>query len=221
MAKQWNIFIAALLMLLMIQVQANPLSSDYAAKPPLLNESSEPLVMLVMSVDHELFKKAYSDYSDLDGDGKLDTTYNDAFNYLGYFNSSWCYKYSSGRFQPEAQANGTNLHYCETSAAPWSGNFLNWATMSRADILRKVLFGGKRSTDTGSQTILERAYLPRDVHAFAKVFKSSDVEKFTPYDEPVVSFCNVAESENGNPVFRVAKNSTEKGDDGWASLGIH
>ena len=57
MAKQWNVFTAALLTLFIIQVQASPLSSDYAAKPPLINESSEPLVMLVMSVDHELFKK--------------------------------------------------------------------------------------------------------------------------------------------------------------------
>ena len=214
MAKQWNVLTAVLLMLVLVQAQANPLSSDYTAKPPLLNESSEPLVMLVMSVDHELFKKAYSDYTDLDGDGKLDTTYNDAFDYLGYFDSSWCYKYDSGRFQPEALATGTNLHFCETSAAPWSGNFLNWATMSRADILRRVLFGGKRSTDSSTQTILERAYLPRDVHAFAKVYSGDDTAKLTPYSKNEVSLCNVAESENGAPLLRVAENSAS-GQTGW------
>ena len=215
MSKRWNVFIAGLLMLVLVRAQASPLASDYAAKPPLLNESSAPLVMLVMSVDHELFKKAYSDYTDLDGDGRLDTTYSDTFNYLGYFDSNWCYKYDSGRFQPESQATGTNLHFCETSAALWSGNFLNWATMSRVDILRKVLFGGKRSTDSSSQTILERAYLPKDAHAFVKVYQGSDVAKYTPYSSPV-SLCNVAQSENGAPLVRVALGVSSR----WASTEV-
>lgn len=214
MAKQRNVFTTCLLMFLFIQAQASPLASDYAARPPLL-QSSEPLVMLVMSVDHELFKKAYSDYTDLDGDGTLDTTYNDTFDYLGYFNSNWCYKYASGRFQPDAQATGTHLHFCETSAAPWSGNFLNWATMSRVDVLRKVLFGGKRSTDTSSQTILERGYLPKDVHAFVKVYQKADVAKYTPYSS-AVSLCNVAQSENGTPLVRVALGAFSR----WASTEV-
>ena len=196
---------------------AAPVSSDYAAVPPLLSKTSAPLVMLAMSVDHELFKKAYSDYTDLDADGFLDTSYNDGFDYLGYFDSNWCYQYVSGRYSPISQAEGVNNHYCTTSTAPWSGNFLNWASMSRMDILRKILYGGKRSTDTISQTILERAYLPRDVHAFVKVYNSGitgvGTFNYTPYNNASISLCNVAASENGTPLIRVAENEWSR----WAS----
>ncbi|MCW7553833.1 PilC/PilY family type IV pilus protein [Endozoicomonas gorgoniicola] len=197
--------------------QAEPTSQLYSAVPPLLSKNSEPLVMLVMSVDHELFKKAYPDYSDLDGDGQLDTTYNDQFDYLGYFLSDWCYSYntSSGRFEPELQATGDNEHYCEGAASYWSGNFLNWATMSRIDILRRVLFGGKRSTDTSSATVLERAYLPRDIHSFVKVYSGSDIGKLTPYSN-TVSLCNLATSENGEPRVRIASGAWNR----WASTEV-
>ena len=112
----------------------------YSSIPPLVNKTTDSLVMLVMSVDHELFKKAYSDYSDLDADGVLDTTYNDTFGYLGYFDSEWCYRYDTEKsnYQPTEKATGDNRHFCSASSALWSGNFLNWATMSRIDILRKV-----------------------------------------------------------------------------------
>ena len=211
-----------LLYLLVWQTQAIavPLSSDYAATPPLLSQSSAPLVMLVLSVDHELFKKAYSDYTDLDADGRLDTSYNDSFDYLGYFESNWCYQYGSGRYTPVVQATGANLHHCTTSSAPWSGNFLNWASMSRVDILRKVLYGGKRSTDSISQTVLERAYLPRDVHSFVKVYRSGEsgvaTENYTPYNNSEISLCNVASSENGTPQIRIARNAWPR----WASTEV-
>lgn len=208
------------LLLVSLKVSAEAVSSDYAVTPPLLSNTSEPLVMLVMSVDHELFKKAYSDYTDLDSDGKLDTSYVDSFDYLGYFDSNWCYQYASGRFSPTSAATGNNLHYCTTSQAPWSGNFLNWATMTRMDILRTVLFGGKRSTDSNSLTILERAYIPRDVHAFVKVYKSSvsgiSSDNFTPYSNSEISLCSVAVSENGAPVVRVASGSWPR----WASTEV-
>ena len=198
-------------------VKAEPTSQLYSAVPPLVNESSDPLVMLVMSVDHELFKKAYPDYSDLDNDGILDTTYIDHFDYLGYFDSNWCYSYQwfRGRYEPETPATGPYNHYCESSNSHWSGNFLNWATMSRIDILRRVLFGGKRSTDTPSSTVLERAYLPRDIHSFAKVYSASDVSKLTPFSGSI-SLCNLATTENGLPKVRVARGSWNR----WASTAI-
>ncbi len=209
-----------LLVLLPQRLLALAVSSDYAATPPLISNTSAPLVMLVMSVDHELFKKAYSDYTDLDADGQLDTTYVDSFDYLGYFDSNWCYQYSSGRYTPIAEATGDNRHFCPTSQAPWSGNFLNWATMTRMDVLRTVLFGGKRITDDTSRTVLERAYIPRDVHAFVKVYRASvtgiPANYFTPYGDDEISICNVAASENGAPEMRVARGAWPR----WASTEV-
>ena len=46
------------------------------AKTPLfLTQGAEPLVMLNMSKDHQLYFKAYDDYSDLDGDNVAGSTY--------------------------------------------------------------------------------------------------------------------------------------------------
>ena len=212
--------LSGLLLFIALHGNTSPVSSDYAAKPPFLSNASASLVMLVMSVDHELFKKAYSDYTDLDADGELDTGYEDSFDYLGYFDSNWCYQYTSGLFTPIALATGENLHFCRTQSAPWSGNFLNWASMSRMDILRKVLFGGKRSTDSTNQTILERAYLPRDVHAFGKVYDSrrSGISSlnYTPYNEASISLCNVAAYENGTPTLRVARGAWPR----WSSTAL-
>ena len=212
-----QIVLFGLLAVLPTRLFAQAVSLDYAATPPLIGNTSAPLVMLVMSVDHELFKKAYSDYSDLDGDGRLDTSYQDGFDYLGYFDSNWCYQYSGGRYIPVAEATGDNRHFCTTSQAPWSGNFLNWATMTRMDVLRTVLFGGKRSVDSASQTVLERAYIPRDVHAFVKVYRGSiPAQYLTPYSDSELSICNVAASENGSPEMRVARGAWPR----WASTEV-
>ena len=121
-----------------------------------------PLVMLDVSRDHQLSYKAYNDFSDLDGDGVPEKTYEDTIDYYGYFDSAKCYTYNStdNRFVPAGMASGTNKHYCSNQ---WSGNFLNWGTMTRMDVVRKMLYGGKRfidnlavsptSTSTTSRTI--------------------------------------------------------------------
>ena len=186
---------------------------ELAQSPLFLTQPVKPIVMLTMTVDHELFKKAYNDYSNLGG-GLLtmeDTTYRNDFTYYGYFDSDWCYTYvnngsASGQyFVPHAQAVN---HVCSatgasTAAGAWSGNFLNWATMTRIDILRQVLYGGKRSVDTEERTVLERTYLPKDVHAFVKVYGGSDVGSYTPYTS-AVSLCNVSSGNSGHPTIRVA-----------------
>lgn len=193
---------------------------DIAQKPVFLNPP-DPRVMLVMSRDHQLSMKAYNDYSDLTGDGVLDTTYTDSVEYYGYFDSKRCYTYTgSGRFEPSAPvASGT--HQC---SGEWSGNFLNWASMTRMDVLRKTLYGGYRSTDNATtaavgDTVLERAMLPNDVHAFVKVFApaggAADVAKYTPYTtHAAISMCNVTPETSGMskgtteaPVMQVAAGS--------------
>lgn len=142
-----------------------------------------PQVVLNVSRDHQLFYKAYNDYTDLDGDGTLDTTYEHQIDYYGYFDSYKCYNYDTGdnRFEP-ASVSGTK--YCSGN---WSGNFLNWATMTRMDATRKLLIGGLRSTDTSSLTVLERAHLPGDSHSFAKFYGGSDIAQLTPFNPPLTS----------------------------------
>ena len=137
--------------------------------------------MLVASRDHQLSIKAYTDYTDVDSNGSLDTTYNDGISYYGYFDSNKCYNYANSRFEP-ANVVITTGHQCNGST--WSGNFLNWASMTRMDVLRKTFFGGYRSTDTtgaSAVTVLERHFLPVDVHAFVKVYNPGSASTLKLY----------------------------------------
>jgi len=73
--------------------------------------------------------------------------------YVGYFDPEKCYGQEPAQqyFQPLGMA---QRHRC---AAAWSGNFLNWATAQRLDVLRAALTGGDRYLDTGNLTVLQKA----------------------------------------------------------------
>ena len=189
------LWLSTLLGLFTLPAYAAPQSvADYRAVPPLLAESATPMVMLAMSNDHQLFYKAYTDFDDLDGDGFADTTYKNALEYVGYFDSYKCYVYNTTTniFEPVAV---TQTKYCNSAAGTqWSGNFLNWATMTRIDEVRKVLYGGYRSTDSGSETVLERSFLPNDAHSFAKYYNGEDLAKLTPFKNVTTGVNNSKDS---------------------------
>lgn len=194
--------------------------ASYTSVPITVSESTAPLVMLVMSRDNQLWYKAYNDYSDLDGDGILDTTYNDNFDYYGYFNSNYCYDYNGGKFSPNSPV--SNGHKClQASKGEWSGNFLNWLTTTRIDIVRKVLYGGYRSADNADGTTLQRAMIPTDNHAFAKVvYDPNVVRDYTPISNTgtAVSFCNVTDAETG---VASSLNTTQNPPKLKVAIGVH
>ncbi|HEY0229834.1 MAG TPA: hypothetical protein VGC55_01165, partial [Dokdonella sp.] len=154
------------------------------AQQPLFTTTSQPpLNMLVVGRDHKLFNAAYNDASDLDADGTLDVGYKPAITYYGYFDSGKCYSYDGSIFSPT----GTTAN--KKCPGSWSGDYLNYVTTSRIDALRKVLYGGYRSTDTTTQTVLERAYIPQDGHVFGKEYQGIardgyDIHDYTPFNAP-------------------------------------
>lgn len=160
-----------------VQTYSEQSLADYTSSPITSVNSATPLVMLTLSRDHQLFYKAYNDYSDLDGDQTPETTYKHSVDYYGYFDSYKCYVYDSSddRFEP---ASVSADKYC---SGQWSGNFLNWASTTRMDAVRKLLYGGTRVVDTATTTVLERAGLPTDAHSFAKFYGGSDVGRLTPF----------------------------------------
>ncbi len=94
--------------------------------------------------------------------------------------------YITDKFTPGAD--GRSLGPCSGSSH-WSGNWLNYATTSRIDALRKVFYGGYREVDTDSETILRRAYIPQDAHSWAKEYTSVavdgyDISDYTPLSLP-------------------------------------
>ncbi|OGW52144.1 MAG: hypothetical protein A2Y81_08525 [Nitrospirae bacterium RBG_13_43_8] len=73
-------------------------------------------------------------------------------DYYGYFNSDYWYTYSSsgGRFsRSRLKSAGAK------ASTEWDGNFMNWLTMRRVDIIKKVMTGGK--TTTSSRLVTEKS----------------------------------------------------------------
>lgn len=181
---------------------ANVEMGNYCYAPPSIATSVPPIVMLVMGRDHKIYYEAYNDASDLDGDGFLDVGYKHSINYYGYFDSYKCYTYSGSRFIPSYI---TSNKYC---SGQWSGNFLNWLTMSRMDVLKKVLYGGTRVSDSASETVLEAAYIPQDAHGWGKEYSGSDTSQLTPFSVPSSGrrhlFCITSTSAGDTRKIRVA-----------------
>src|SRR5690554_2376950 len=193
-----------------------------AQDPLFLTQPVRPIMMLNMSRDHQLFFKLYDDYSDLtneDGgepDGEADKTYIHAYEYYGYFDSKKCYTYDSGEnknyYVPSRFVNDAGYCNYQGGTGEWSGNFLNWATMTRIDAVRKILYGGLRanSGDTASLTVLERAFLPQDAHSFAKYYNRADISQLTPFGSSNsvttgqdsvssgITICNTTDPSNRN-----------------------
>jgi type IV pilus assembly protein PilY1 len=135
-------------------------------RPLFLTQTSPPLNMLVLGRDHKLYYEAYNDASDLNGDGDIESGYLPAqVDYYGYFDSYVCYDYSSSTWVPRST---TADKKCPDTS--WSGDFLNYLTTSRIDALRKVLYGGSRSTDDATKTVLSRAVIPQDAHSWGKEY---------------------------------------------------
>ncbi|MFT5698179.1 MAG: Tfp pilus tip-associated adhesin PilY1 [Desulforhopalus sp.] len=159
-------------------------------------------------------------YTDINGDGQ----YNSGITYYGYFDSYKCYTYSSSinRFEPTSapvdSTYGWPIKTC-SGAAEWSGDFLNYLTMSRMDALRKVLYGGRRSIDTSTQTALRRVYVPQDAHSWGKEYASVthdgyDIRDYSPLDLPSGStrhlFASTTLSVDGDPILRVLPNNSHR-----------
>jgi len=168
---------------------------NLADSPLFLTQNPPPLNLLVLGRDHKLYYEAYNDYTDLDNDGVVDIGYKPSqITYFGYFDSYKCYTYDGSKFVP---ASVTTNKQC---SGQWSGDWLNYVTTARIDALRKVLYGGRRSTDSSTATVLERTHIPQDTHAWAKDYTSVandgyDISQYTPLSVPTAGmrhlFANV------------------------------
>ena len=222
--KKYIVFVISFLWLAMQAVPCGVIAygatgSDFVAIPPFVSSGAPPLVMLVMGRDHKLYYGAYNDASDLNEDGVLDVHYNPSIDYYGYSDSYKCYEYNATdkRFAPTSK---TTTKKC-SGANEWSGDFLNYITMSRMDTMRKVLYGGYRSTDSATETVLERVFIPQDAHSWGKEYTSVavdgyDIADYTPFVAPPVAgqrhlFASTTlTGPSSPPLLRYALNNTHR-----------
>ena len=116
-------------------------------------------VMLALSVEFPTVGLAYR------------TSFEEAKNYLGYWDYTGCYKYRNSGATDALQGNyfyrtgswnaARECNY-DGRTGEYSGNLLNYVASSAIDILRLGLTGGHRELDTTDSTVLSRAYLYKD-----------------------------------------------------------
>ena len=122
--------------------------------------------------------------------------YSAEVDYAGYFNPRLCYAYPyktqagaqqpdlgdhDGYFSPFKRADAKR----QCGGDSFSGNLLNWAAMSRLDLLRLALTGGDRVIDDKNLTVLQRAWLPGKLEHFPpRPIMSADA--VTPFDAATV-----------------------------------
>lgn len=225
-------------------------SSDYTAKPPAVIESTDPLVIIDLSVELTQQAEAYTDGNLSYGANtcpdrktvagrKSGICYFDNYDYIGYFDPKKCYIYDiSGTntgsqtaqspytgpsggiyrgstpnpvikpdrhfFKPSSLANAN--HTC-AGASEWSGNYLNWATMSAIDEFRAAMTGGARLIDTvgaSAETLLVNnfdkswKFVPKAIGRDGdKITKSGitfdhDSSQLTPFNEDILVAINHA-----------------------------
>jgi len=123
--------------------------APYVSSPIFMTNAAPPNVLIIFDNSGSMNQMAYweeaVEHSEGDPWWQVDvvptTPYNPARNYYGYFvagtvGSRVMYSYSSNTFDRDP-------------SGEWEGNFLNWLTMRRVDVARKVLVGGLATSRTG------------------------------------------------------------------------
>ena len=124
-----------------------------------------------------------------------------ATRYYGYFNPDYFYSYSSGvyyhAYKKVAYDSSAGQWDVETLAGAaatltdsqivseklWDGNWMNWLSMRRIDVLRKVLMGGKATARTGGGNQVIKGEIPAQTgRRYKKQFDSSVLSAVSPYD---------------------------------------
>lgn len=183
--RQGHVLAAIFLATLIMVKTASSAQLNIPDTPLFISGSKTALVQLVIERDNKLFFEAYPSYEDINGDGVLDTTFKpDEIDYYGYFDSNFCYTSPTGTYL-EAVSVAVN----KTCSGEWSGDYLNYLSMTRMDTLLRVLYGGKRLVDTIDQTILRRAFVPWENHTWGIEYNSTaldgyDISDYSPLPQP-------------------------------------
>jgi Tfp pilus tip-associated adhesin PilY1 len=169
--------------------------ANYTSTPPFVTRAYAPNVLLLLSNDHTM---AYRGHRGL-------TDYTNGKTYYGYFDPNKCYKYGDPNgvghsyFYTEDSWNAFNHYTVDSSGREadgsttqaqkdmWSGNFLNWVTMTNGDFVRKGLTGGQViATDNSTYWILGRVDIFDANHMWVKTYVpegtvNPDIGGLVPY----------------------------------------
>jgi type IV pilus assembly protein PilY1 len=121
--------------------------TDYCSTPPFLSNAISPNILIVLDNSGSMHDQAYA--------SSYDPTQFARQQYYGYFDPAKMYLYSNnGRWEVTTAAT-----YTATAAHPIaSGDFLNWASMRKIDLAKKLLIGGKASPRSPESSVTVKLY---------------------------------------------------------------
>lgn len=160
-------------------------SANYTAAPPFVATNiGKPNVVVALDISGSMKAVAYADLGAGSWKKGLHDDFNQSASYFGYFDSNKSYSYSPSL---------NKQFFYEDNGGLWNGNFLNWLTMRRMDVVRKVLTGGKVNNRNGESIDGERWFIldgqnePLD-YTFRKSYsRSAEVSPITNSSEVLIA----------------------------------
>ena len=209
-----SVFLGVLVSMLFARAVAAQSTELNLADIPLFVEGSRTnLLQMVLQRDNRLFAEAYPSHEDINNDGILDNTYKpDEIDYYGYFDSHFCYQQLATHLEPVGKTTDKKCF------GLWSGDWLNYATMTRMDVLLAALYGGRRLIDTPTETRLRRAFVTWDAVTWGVEYTSVavngyNISNYTPYSLPASGtrhlFSTNNYQQNDVPWLRVRLDDTQ------------
>lgn len=132
--------------------------NEYCQVPPFVAGTGvTPNVLLIVDNSGSMNDFAYKTKDMGASSDKSDASYNPNTSYYGYFESGRMYKYNTSGYFEADDTVPLNLT-TKVNKVGVSGNMLNWLSMRRVDVVRKILVGGKvsdRSSSTAKLIPLE------------------------------------------------------------------
>ena len=153
-------FVALLTLFAQKGLAEEPSMATYTSYPIFQLSTVAPNILIILDNSASMNEQAYVG------------SYDHSIEYYGYFEPYKRYSY------------GSNI-FVRDPAGAWDGNFLNWLTMRRIDVARKVLMGGLATSrqGTGNQTNIGEA--PSIVgYDFIKTYE--DTDGVTPFGSGTV-----------------------------------
>ncbi len=122
-------------------------NADYCQVPSYVVQNVSPNILILLDNSGSMYNFAYTDTGNdcSGGSDKPCTGFDPTQTYYGYFDPDTWYQYSSNVFSPDTSTHAATIGSSITNpntASDWNGNFLNWLTMRRMDVVKKALTGG-------------------------------------------------------------------------------
>ncbi len=183
-----GVFLCTVLMLLS-QASANPPAmATYCIQPPFLVARTQPNVMIVLDNSGSMEGAAFL--------GSYDPAQFSTGHYYGYFEPTTKYKWTTSVTPNRWVPTTDDISTGDATNPIIIGDLLNWATMKRVDISKKILIGGKaRSGTYGSSTDLsDRSTNPVILYghnqgsSFNKTYTPTTSEISPPFAEDSYKF---------------------------------